>query len=161
MSVGVFGCGPIGLLVIQMARLSEAARVFVTEPLPHRLEAARKLGARDWMPGQALDVTFEVAGDNAAVDTAFAAVKPGGTVILAGIPAEDRTTFSASVARRKGLTIKMVRRMKFTYPRAIQLVESALVDVRSLVTRHFPLDQAQQAFTLAQQREGLKIIIDI
>ena len=161
MSVGVFGCGPIGLLVIQMARLSGAARVFVTEPLPHRLEAARKLGARDWMPGQALDVTFEVAGDNAAVDTAFAAVKPGGTVILAGIPAEDRTTFSASVARRKGLTIKMVRRMKFTYPRAIQLVESALVDVRSLVTRHFPLDQAQQAFTLAQQREGLKIIIDI
>ena len=160
-SVGVFGCGPIGLLVIQMAQLAGASRVFFTEPLPHRLEAALKLGAREWHPGQAVDVAFEVAGEEAAVDAAFAAVKPGGKVILAGIPVDDRTSFSAAVARRKGLTIKMVRRMKFTYPRAIQLVESGQVDVRSLVSLHFPLEQAQPAFTLAQQREGLKIIIDI
>jgi L-iditol 2-dehydrogenase len=159
MSVGVFGCGPIGLLVLQMARLAGAARVYVTEPLPHRLEAAHRLGGLDWTPGQSVDVAFEVAGEVQAVEIAFAAIKPGGTVVLAGIPADDRTTFTASVARRKGLTIKMVRRMKFTYPRAIQLVESGKVDVRSLVTHNFPLDQAQQAFTLAQQREGLKIII--
>ena len=159
MTVGVFGCGPIGLLIIQMARLAGATRVFVTEPLPHRLEAAHRLGGLDWMPGQSVDVAFEVAGADGAVDTAFAAVKPGGRVILAGIPVDDRTSFTASLARRKGLTIKMVRRMKFTYPRAIQLVENGLVDVRSLVTLHFPLEQAQQAFMLAQQREGLKIII--
>jgi len=159
MSVGVFGCGPIGLLVIQVARLAGAARVFVTEPLRHRLEYARGLGAQEWLPSQAVDVAFEVAGDNAAVETAFAAVKPGGTVMLAGIPVDDRTSFQASVARRKGLTIKMVRRMKFTYPRAIQLVESGQVDVHSLVTGHFPLEQAQHAFTLAQRREGLKIVI--
>jgi L-iditol 2-dehydrogenase len=55
----------------------------------------------------------------------------------------------------------MVRRMKFTYPRAIQMVESGKVDVLSLVTQHFPLEQAQQAFTMAQRREGLKIIIDL
>ena len=161
MTVGVFGCGPIGLLVIQMAQLAGATRVFATEPLQHRLQAAHRLGAQDWLPGQAVDATFEVAGVNDAVETAFTAVKPGGKVILAGIPADDRTSFTASVARRKGLTIKMVRRMKFTYPHAIQLVESGKVDVRSLVTRHFPLEQAQQAFILAQQREGLKIIIDI
>jgi len=95
------------------------------------------------------------------VETAFAAVKPGGTVMLAGIPVDDRTSFQASVARRKGLTIKMVRRMKFTYPRAIHLVESGQVDVRSLVTGHFPLEQAQHAFTLAQRREGLKIVISM
>ena len=92
MSVGVFGCGPIGLLVLQMARLAGAAQVFVTEPLPHRLEAARKLGGLDWTPGQAVDVAFEVAGEDDAVETAFAAVKPGGTVMLAGIPADDRTS---------------------------------------------------------------------
>jgi L-iditol 2-dehydrogenase len=161
MTVGVFGCGPIGLLILQMARLAGATRVFVTEPLPHRQEAAHRLGGMDWMPGQAVDVAFEVAGDDSAVETAFAAAKPGGRVILAGIPVDDRTTFTASTARRKGLTIKMVRRMKFTYPRAINLVESGKVDVRSLVTQHFPLEQAQQAFMLAQQREGLKIIIDI
>jgi threonine dehydrogenase-like Zn-dependent dehydrogenase len=55
----------------------------------------------------------------------------------------------------------MVRRMKFTYPRAIHLVESGQVDVRSLVTGHFPLEQAQHAFTLAQRREGLKIVISM
>jgi L-iditol 2-dehydrogenase len=135
--------------------------VFVTEPLPHRLEAARGLGAREWTPSQEVDVAFEVAGENEAVEAAFAAVKPGGRVLLAGIPTDDRTSFSASVARRKGLTIKLVRRMKFTYPRAIQLVESGKVDVRSLVSHRFPLEQVQQAFTVAQRREGLKIVIEI
>ena len=159
MTVGVFGCGPIGLLMIQVARLAGARRVFFTEPLPHRLQAAHKLGALEWTPGQVVDVAFEAAGDDAAVQAAFTAVKTGGTVLLAGIPADNRTSFSAGLARRKGLTIKMVRRMKFTYPRAIQMVESGQVDVRSLITQHFPLEQSQQAFTLAQQREGLKIII--
>ena len=159
MSVGVFGCGPIGLLVIQVARLAGAMQVFVTEPLSPRLDIARGLDAKEWTTGQEVDVAFEVAGENAAVETAVAAVKPGGRVILAGIPADDRTSFPASVARRKGLTIKLVRRMKFTYPRAIQLVESGKVDVRSLVSHQFPLEQAQQAFTVAQRREGLKVII--
>jgi L-iditol 2-dehydrogenase len=160
MSVGVFGCGPIGLLVIQMARLAGAAKIFATEPLPHRREAAFDLGAREWTPDQSVDVSFEVAGEDSAVEDAFAAVKPGGRVILAGIPSEDRTSFSASLARRKGLTIKLVRRMKFTYPRAIQLVESGKVDVRSLVTHTFPLAQVAEAFRLAEQREGLKVMVE-
>jgi L-iditol 2-dehydrogenase len=159
MSVGVFGCGPIGLLIIQLARLAGAAQVLVTEPLPHRLEKALQLGAREWKPGQKVDVAFEVAGQDEAVETAITAVKPGGTVLLAGIPAEDRTFFTASTARRKGLTLKLVRRMKFTYPRAIRLVESRQVDVSSLVTLSFPLSQAQEAFTVAQRREGLKVIV--
>jgi L-iditol 2-dehydrogenase len=158
-SVGVFGCGPIGLLIVQLARLAGAQKVLVTEPLPHRLEAACRLGAREWTPGQGVDVAFEVAGENAAVETAVTAVRPGGTVILAGIPAEDRTAFPASVARRKGLTLKLVRRMKFTYPRAIHLVESGRVDVSSLVTHSFPLEKAGEAFALAQRRDGLKVII--
>jgi L-iditol 2-dehydrogenase len=160
MSVGVFGCGPIGLLIIQLARLSGAAEVFATELLPHRLESALTLGARKWTYPQSVDVAFEVAGDNAAVEDALAAVKPGGCVVLVGIPVDDRTSFSASVARRKGLTIKLVRRMKFTYPRAIALVKSGKVDVRSLVTHTFPLTQAVEAFKLAERREGLKVIIE-
>jgi len=159
MSVGVFGCGPIGLLIVQLARLAGAAEVLVTEPLPHRLETARGLGAREWTPAQRVDVAFEVAGEDAAVETAVAAVKPGGTVILVGIPGEDRTSFPASVARRKGLTLKLVRRMKFTYPRAIQLVESGRVDVRLLVTHTFALERAGDAFATAARREGEKVII--
>ena len=161
MSVGIFGCGPIGLLLIQLAQLAGAKVVFANEPLPHRMQAAIGFGAHEWTPGKAVDVSFEVAGENAAVETAITAVKPGGRVILTGIPADDCTTFSASTARRKGLTIKLVRRMKFTYPRAIELVESGKVNVRSLVTHTFPLVQTAEAFKLAERREGLKVIVEV
>ena len=163
MRVGVFGCGPIGLLVIQVARAAGAADVLVTERLPHRLDAARQFGAREWAPGREgeVDVAFECAGENGAVEDAIAAAKPGGRVILVGIPGEDRTTFTASVARRKGLTIKLSRRMKHTYPRAIRLVESGRVDVRSLVTHRFPLEKIMEAFAVAHRREGLKVIVTL
>jgi L-iditol 2-dehydrogenase len=175
MSVGVFGCGPIGLLIIQLARLSGASVVVASELLPHRVDAAKMFGAKHvFQPdpmvpetaileatgGRGLDVAFEVAGTQGAVDDAFTAVMPGGKVILAGIPGEDCTSFSASVARRKGLTIKLIRRMKNTYPRAIRLVSGGQVDVRSLVTHTFTLEQAAQAFETAERREGLKVIIN-
>ena len=176
MSVGVFGSGPIGLLVIQMAKLSGASNIIATDTLPHRVEAARSFGANDAFLakegaelemiraatlGRGVDVAFDASGAPDAVDMAFAAVSVGGKVILAGIPDDDKTLFTASVARRKGLTIKLVRRMKHTYPRAIELVSKGLVDVRSLVTHRFPLEQAVEAFRLAQRREGLKIIIEV
>jgi L-iditol 2-dehydrogenase len=176
MSVGVFGCGPIGLLIIQMAKVSGAAHIIATDKLAHRLEAAERYGAtqtflvedkrglgemRVALNERGVDVAFEAAGMQEAVDDAFAAVLPGGKVILAGIPNDDNTSFSASAARRKGLTIKLVRRMKHTYPRAIELVSKGLIDVRSLVTHRFPLDQAVDAFRVALQREGLKVIIEV
>lgn len=176
MTVGVFGCGPIGLLIIQLAKLSGAVNIVATDKFAHRVDAAKALGAHhailveDRLEGSAIraatngrgvDVAFEVAGDQCAVEDAFAAVLPGGKVILAGIPGDDKTSFSASLARRKGLTIKLVRRMKHTYPRAIELVSKGLVDVRSLVTHCFPLEQAAEAFRMAERREGLKIIIEV
>ena len=176
MSVGVFGCGPIGLLIIQMAKLSGAANIIATDKLAHRVEAAKSFGAseaylvedklqlgeiRVATDGRGVDVAFEAAGTQDAVDASVAAVASGGKVILAGIPNDDKTSFSASTARRKGLTIKLVRRMKHTYPRAIELVSKGLVDVRSLVTHRFPLEQASDAFRVAERREGLKIIIEV
>ena len=175
MTVGVFGCGPIGLLIVQLARLSGATSVIATDTLPHRADAARNFGAqhaflaergeeidviRSATGGRGVDVAFEVAGEQSAVEVSFAAAVPAGRVVLVGIPADDRTSFQASVARRKGLTIKMVRRMKNTYPRAIRLIESGAVDVRSLVTHCFPLEKTAEAFALAQKREGLKIVIE-
>jgi L-iditol 2-dehydrogenase len=159
-SVGVFGCGPIGLLVLQVARAAGAADLLASEPLPHRLEAARGWGAQEWMPGREVDVAFECAGENGAVQDAVAAARPGGRVVLVGIPDDDRTWFTASVARRKGLTLALSRRMKHTYPRAIRLVETGRVDVHSLVTHRFPLDQAPAAFAAAQRREGLKVVVE-
>jgi L-iditol 2-dehydrogenase len=176
MTVGVFGCGPIGLLILQTARLSGAAKIIATDKLPHRLEAAKGFGADEaFFVGtdsrqneiqaatneRGVDVAFEAAGAQEAVDTAFAAVVPGGKVVLAGIPDTDKTSFSASLARRKGVTIKLVRRMKHTYPRAIELVKKGLVDVLSVVTHRFPLEQASEAFRVAERREGLKILIEV
>jgi L-iditol 2-dehydrogenase len=173
--VGVFGCGPIGLLVLQAARILGAARLFATDLLerPHRLEAARRLGAvvfaaqggrearaiRDAMGGPGLDAAIETAGENAAVDAAIEAVRPGARVVLAGIPAEERTSFRASTARRKGLTLVLSRRMKHTYPRAIRLVEGGQVDLRSPVTHRFPLERGLEAFSVAARREGLKVLV--
>ena len=159
MNVGVFGCGPIGLLVLQLARLSGATALFATEPLAHRLAAAQQLGALPWEPHQTVDVAFECAGANAAVEDALQAVRPGGRVILVGIPDDDRTSFSASVARRKGLTIKLARRMKHTYPRAIRMAAAGQVDLRTLVTHTFPLEETAQAFAVAARREGLKVMV--
>jgi L-iditol 2-dehydrogenase len=93
------------------------------------------------------------------VDDALQAVRPGGRVILVGIPSDDRTSFSASLARRKGLTIKLARRMKHTYPRAIRLVERGLVDVRTLVTATYALEETPEAFAAAQRRDGLKVVV--
>jgi L-iditol 2-dehydrogenase len=176
MTVGVFGCGPIGLLMIQLARLSGATQIVATDKLPWRVEAAKNFGAQAAFlvadraeseailaatAGRGVDVAFEAAGAQAAVDDAFNAVISGGKVVLAGIPADDRTSFSAGLARRKGLTIKLVRRMKHIYPRAFALVTRGLVDVRSLVTHRFPLTLAAEAFAIAERREGLKVIINI
>ncbi len=176
MTVGVFGCGPIGLLIMQVAKHSGAATIIATDKLAHRVEAAKAFGADHVFfadegreleeihaatTGHGVDVAFEAAGTQDAVDTAFEAVTAGGKVVLAGIPNDDKTSFSASLARRKGLTIKLVRRMKHTYPRAIELVSKGLVDVHSLVTHRFPLEQAVEAFRVAERREGLKVIIEM
>jgi L-iditol 2-dehydrogenase len=165
-TVAVVGCGPIGLLVVQLARASGATSVLAVEPLTHRRQAALDYGADLALsPDEAatypggFDVAFEVAGTDAAVDTAMQLVRPGARVVLAGIPDDDRTSFSAALARRKGLSLIMVRRMKDVYPRAIALVQRGLVDVESLVTARYPLERADEAFAAAVKREGLKTVI--
>jgi len=174
-SVAVFGAGPIGLFILRAARVAGAAALYATDlaSRPHRLEAARALGARVFPAdgreagavvaatgGVGADVAIEAAGVQEAVDAAVEAVRPGGRVVLAGIPSEERTSFVASTARRKGLTISLVRRMKHTYPRAIALAASGRVDLRSVVTHRFALADARAAFELAARREGLKVIVE-
>jgi len=175
-SVGVFGCGTIGLSVIQVARAAGATHVFATDlpGLPHRLEAARAFGATPFAVdsgrevesvlaatgGRGVDVAFDASGEPTAVEAAIAAAKPGGRAILIGIPCEDRTTFTASTARRKDLAIRVVHRMKHTYPRTIALVTSGRVDVRSQATHHFPLAEVGEAFAVAHRRAGIKVVLD-
>jgi len=104
-----------------------------------------------------VDVAFEAAWVHGTAEQAVEALAPGGTLVLIGIPlGEDVVSFRASSSRRKGLTVKMVRRMKHAYPRAIRMVERGLLDVRSPVTHRFPLDDVRRAFDMAAgYRDGV------
>ena len=172
-SVGVFGSGPIGLLVMQVARVAGATRIFATDLRAHRLDAAVQAGATDVFEadgreaerilkatgGKGVDVAIEAAGANEAVEAAIDAARPGARAVFIGIPSDDRTSFTASAARRKGLTLKLARRMKHVYPRAIELVRSGRVDVRSMVSHRYGLDNYAEAFDVARRRQGLKVVI--
>ncbi|MBC7235781.1 MAG: alcohol dehydrogenase catalytic domain-containing protein [Chloroflexi bacterium] len=163
-SVAIVGCGPIGLLLIQLARIGGAAQIMAIEPLDYRRDLAVELGAIGLAPdddlerrvlaltgGHGVDVAVEVAGTLPAQEEAVRVVKRGGTVVAIGIPPEDKLVMTHHVIRRKGLTIKLARRMKLTYPRAISVVQRGLVDLKPLVTHRFALDEADRAFRLVEQ----------
>jgi len=166
-AVTVLGAGPIGLLTAAVARASGAGEIYITEPLAYRRQFAldyvatvasdAALNPNDTdvvaevvrlTGGRGVDVAFEAAGAPETTDQAAGLVRPGGQVVVIGIPVEDRMTVTASTARRKGLTIKMVRRMKHTYPRAIRMVQAGMVDVTPLVTHTFPLERIAEAFDM-------------
>jgi len=177
-TASVIGCGPIGLLLIAVLKAAGASSVLAVEPLAHRREAAGQLGAdevadpaafavEDDLMGEltggigvGVDVAFEAAGNNEGVELAMASARPGGRVVLAGIPGDDVIRFGASLARRKGLTIAMVRRMNEVYPRAISLAERGVVDLDSVVTSRAGLGEIPAAFGDAARRTGLKAIIE-
>ena len=172
MRAGVYGCGPIGLLLIAALRAMGAAEIVATEPLPHRRAAALMMGATAaWPVGDdgvsaeaarhTVDVCFEAAGEDGAVATAIAAVRLGGRVVLAGIPPTDRTTFTAGVARRKGISIILSRRMKAHHlARATALVGAGLVPLAPIISAQYPLDGGDRAFAGLARRDGLKVVIE-
>jgi L-iditol 2-dehydrogenase len=174
-TVGVFGCGPLGLLLVQLLRGRGAEAIVATDPLAHRVEAAEAFGATvavqtrragtEILPrrvaGDGLDVAFEVAGDDDAVATAIETLGPGARLVLVGIPRNDRTSFTASVARRKGLTISLCRRMKPSdLPRAVRLAEQKRVELAPLVSARFALSQWREAFETLSERRALKIVVE-
>ncbi len=170
-TAAVVGCGPIGLLLVQLLKVSGASSVIAFEPLAHRRDAAARLGAdvvsapaasadAAALVGYGVDVAFEAAGAEDAIQLAVDVARPGGRVVLAGIPATDTVAFRASTARRKGLTIALDRRMNEVYPRAISLAERKAVDLGSLVTSRAPLGSIATAFADAARRTALKTVID-
>jgi L-iditol 2-dehydrogenase len=158
-AVAVLGCGPIGLLLVQLLLLIGATPVEAFDPLPHRAAAAEALGAAEVRP-ESVDVVFEVT-DADALDDAIRAVRPGGRVVLVGIPDGDRTSFKASAARRKELTLAVCRRMQPSdLPRAIRLAETGRLDLASLVSGRYGLSEGQAAFAALADRDGLKVIVE-
>jgi L-iditol 2-dehydrogenase len=172
MSAGVFGAGPIGLMIIRALRAAGAGRIVATDVLPHRVAAALASGADEawlapvnglpegmerWEP---VDVAFEAAGEDAALEAANIAVRLGGRVVVVGIPPTNRHAFTARHARGKGLTIAFARRMKAIHMlRAIELADHGLVSLDGLITGTYPLSDAASAFDALVDRVGLKIIV--
>ncbi len=175
-TVAVIGCGPIGLLVVALARAAGAHTIVATDPSPLRLAIATELGATHAIEARGtpddgvaviaatnargLDVVFEAAGDASAVDCAVTSAVPGGRVVLLGIPPDNRTAFNASDARRKGLTLKLTRRSTHeSFRRAVELAELGSIDLASLVTLRVPLAEGARAFEYLVRRDGIKAVI--
>lgn len=162
--VAIVGAGPIGLCLLQLVRLAGAAAVYVTDCFDWRLALAERLGAtavwncRATDPVAAVqratgshgvDVAFEAAWCDESLDQAAEMLAMGGRLMVVGISDNDRMVLCHSTARRKGLSILMVRRMKHTYPRALVLAQQRRVELRSIVTHRFPLGRAAEAFRVA------------
>ncbi len=183
--VAVIGCGPVGLLIIQLLKLAGVNRLFAFDLHDWRAEKAKALGATHVMTpenagassapagvefvdfvhqetkGRGVDIAFEVAWSDHSVQLAADMARYGGRLVMVGIPGDDNMTFKHSVARRKGLSIIMSRRMKHTYPRAITLTESGKVQLDTLVSHTFPLKDTHAAFekNLAYEDGILKGVI--
>lgn len=170
-TVAVLGAGPIGILTAMVARLAGASRVYVTEPLAYRREfaLARSVDAaidpnvndpvgtiQVLTGGRGVDIVFEAAGADETPEQAGEMVCIGGKIILVGIPASDNVSFTASTVRRKGVGIKLVRRMKHTYPRTIQMVADGSIDLKTLITHRLPLFGVGEAMELlSHYRDGV------
>ncbi len=169
--VAVLGAGPIGLYIARLARISGAMRVSLIEPLEYRRNKALELGVdhtfadvaqyREFTGGRGADTVLEATTSPHGPRHATEAARIGGKVILVGIPDGDEFSLTGSLIRRKGLSIKLSRRMGHIYPRAIEYVRSGRVDVDSIVTHSMPLEDVREAFEmLADYRDGaIKVVL--
>lgn len=176
-SVAILGAGPIGLYILQMAKLAGAQPIYVVDQFAWRLELAARYGGipinfKETDPlaaieqathGRGVDVAIEAAWADHSIQWAAEMARLGGRLVLVGIPGPDKLEMKHSTARRKGLTIRLSRRMKHVYPRGIKLWASGAVDLTGIVSHRFPLEQTPGAYAL-NERYGdnvVKIIIDV
>jgi len=176
-SVGIFGAGPIGLSILFKLLAEKNVNTGVIEPLEYRREKALEAGARyvvnpvsEDVAGRLsrevpllLDVVFEASGEQDAVNNAVKILKPGGKLVLVGIPPSARYTFDMDLMRRKELTVINVRRQNHCVEEAIDLVISGRVDVKKMVTHHFTLEETPVAFDMVEgyKDHAIKAMINL
>jgi L-iditol 2-dehydrogenase len=169
-SLAVLGSGPIGLSVALAASEKGILKIYMTDRIDQRVEAARKAGAvwsgnpdRSDVVGEilereplGLDAVFECCGDQEAIDQAIELLKPGGKLMIIGIPDAERTSFDAHRLRRKEIGIHNVRRQNDCIPAAIDLAGQLGNALDFMVTHVFPLEQTQEAFDMVENyRDGV------
>jgi L-iditol 2-dehydrogenase len=185
-TVALFGAGPIGCVTLQAAKVAGATTIIAVDVEPYRLEMARKLGATHtvnakqtdavatireitsaitgFAPARSgVDVAFETAGTTVTCRNALAATRPGGVAVLVGLPPEPMVELDIVSAASKEIDIRGQFRYANCYPPAIALVEQGRIDLKSLVTHHFALKEAEQALRFADEHksEAMKVVVDV
>jgi L-iditol 2-dehydrogenase len=161
-TAGILGFGPIGASVLQSLLCGGARRIYVTDKLDYRVRTALKHGAA-WAGNpsredilrkismrepQLLDVVFECCGQQDAVEQGIRLLKPGGALVLIGIPQVPQIRFTMEIMRRHELRVLNVRRQNECVEKAVHLMASRKGSIGYIVTHRFPLEKSQEAFEL-------------
>ncbi len=174
--VGILGFGPIGMSVLLPALAMGAAELFVTDKIDERLKIAEKSGAlltanpdredvvekiTNRVP-ELLDVVFECCGQQDAIDNAVDLLKPGGKLMIIGIPEFDRWSLPVDKSRHKELCIQNVRRQNEAVQSALDMMADGEISVSEMVTHRFDFKDTKEAFDLvAGYKDGvMKAMID-
>jgi len=175
-SIGILGYGPIGMSVFLAAKAMNADRIFVTDKIGERLSIASKEGAaytgnplktniveeiRQKEP-LGLDTVFECCGQQDALDQAVDLLKPGGRIMIAGIPEFDQWSLNVEDTRRREIMLQFIRRQVDCTEIALEMMKSGRIDIKNMVTHRFPFARTKEAFDLvAEYRDGvMKAMID-
>jgi len=166
-TVGIFGSGPIGLSVLMVLKTMGASNILCFEPLEYRRKKASDLGASyvfnpfEVNPAMVtlelepllLDVVFDCSGEQRAIDDAVNLIKPGGKLILVGIPPDGKYLLNMDILRRNEISIHNVRRQNHCVEKSIGLVENGL-PVEQMVTHHFAPEDTQKAFEIVSEYQN-------
>lgn len=169
-TVCIVGGGAIGLIMLQLAKLSGAAKLVLSEPNAKRREAARQLGAdltidpTDPEQRKSMEcgahVVIECVGNTPAVQSAFDFAKKGATIVLFSVPKVDGA-FQLPLfdVYKKELTIKGSFVNPDTHDRAVQLLNAGKLDFGPIITHRFPLDKMAEAITEQMGSESIKVVV--
>ncbi len=173
-TVAVIGAGPIGLLTIAALRSAQAGRVWAVEPLAHRRELARGIGAdvviepreavREILSdtGQrGVDCAIDCAAGEDTTSQAIQLARNAGRVALTGIHSTPMVSMDGSAMRRKELTIFNVRRSNHETEEALELLRAHAEWFAPLLTHTREIESIDEAFAIASQyRDGVgKMIV--
>ena len=172
----VTGGGPIGLLVLLTARAFGAAPVALSDVVAGRRESALKLGAdaaldpaaknlsdqvRE-LTGDGFDLIFEASGAPPALRQAFSLVRPGGTIVQIGTLGTDDVPLPANQIMAREIQFIGSFRYGNVFDEAIRLVSSGRVNLDSLISQVFPLEEVPQAMSRAFAKdEVIKVQIEV
>lgn len=168
--VCVVGGGAIGLIMVQLARLSGASEIILSEPNEKRRQVGLSLGAAHGVdptaPGamepylERADVVIECVGNLPAVESAFQYAKKGAVIVLFSVPqVEAAFPLPLFDVYKKELTIKGSFVNPDTHQRAVDLLNAGRLDFSQIITHRFPLDQLPEAIAMQMSDQSIKVVV--